>query len=73
MAIGRAIARQRRMFLFNAPLRAQIRVEQSQLPKPLHATVIHVSHDQVVTMTLAEQIIGSNEGLIEQVGKPINP
>ena len=79
VAIGRAIVRQPKVFLFDEPLsnldaalRTQMRVELAQLHKRLGATMIYVTHDQVEAMTLADQIVVLNKGLIEQVGAPID-
>ena len=79
VAIGRAIVRQPKVFLFDEPLsnldaalRTQMRVELAQLHKRLGATMIYVTHDQVEAMTLADQIVVLNRGLIEQVGAPID-
>ena len=77
MAIGRAIVRQPRAFLFDEPLsnldaelRAQMRVELGQLHKRLGATMIYVTHDQVEAMTLGDKIVVLRDGKIEQVGSP---
>ena len=79
VAIGRAIVRQPKVFLFDEPLsnldaalRTQMRVELAQLHKRLGATMIYVTHDQVEAMTLADQIVVLNKGLIEQIGAPID-
>ena len=78
VAIGRAIVREPKVFLFDEPLsnldaalRAQMRVELAQLHKRLGATMIYVTHDQVEAMTLADQIVVLNKGNIEQVGSPM--
>ncbi len=78
VAIGRAIVRQPRMFLFDEPLsnldaelRQDMRVEIAKLQKELGTTMIYVTHDQVEAMTMADRIVVLREGLIEQVGTPI--
>ena len=78
VAIGRAIVREPKVFLFDEPLsnldaalRTQMRVELAQLHKRLGATMIYVTHDQVEAMTLADQIVVLNKGVIEQVGPPM--
>jgi lactose/L-arabinose transport system ATP-binding protein len=77
VAIGRAIVRQPRAFLFDEPLsnldaelRVQMRVEIAKLHKELGATMIYVTHDQVEAMTLADKIVVLRAGRIEQAGSP---
>ncbi len=77
VAIGRAIVRQPRAFLFDEPLsnldaelRAQMRVELAQLHKRLGATMVYVTHDQVEAMTLADKIVVLRDGRVEQIGSP---
>jgi lactose/L-arabinose transport system ATP-binding protein len=77
VAIGRAIVRQPRAFLFDEPLsnldaelRAQMRVEVAKLHHDLAATMIYVTHDQVEAMTLADRIVVLRAGRVEQVGTP---
>jgi multiple sugar transport system ATP-binding protein len=77
VAIGRAIVRQPKVFLFDEPLsnldaalRAETRVELAELHQRLAATMIYVTHDQVEAMTLADQIIILNAGKIQQMGSP---
>ena len=77
VAIGRAIIRQPRAFLFDEPLsnldaslRVEMRLEISRLHKQLGITTIYVTHDQVEAMTLADRIVILNLGNIEQVGTP---
>ena len=79
VAIGRAIVREPDVFLFDEPLsnldaalRVSTRVEIARLHKMLKATIIYVTHDQVEAMTLADRIVVMNQGLIEQVGKPLD-
>ena len=78
VAIGRAIVREPKVFLFDEPLsnldaalRTQMRVELAQLHKRLGATMVYVTHDQVEAMTLADQIVVLNKGNIEQIGTPM--
>ena len=78
VAIGRAIVRNPRVFLFDEPLsnldaalRAQTRVEIAKLHDTLDATMIYVTHDQVEAMSLADRIVVLNAGRIEQVGSPL--
>jgi ABC-type sugar transport system ATPase subunit len=78
VAIGRAIVKQPRVFLFDEPLsnldaklRVQMRVELEALHRQLAATMIYVTHDQVEAMTMADQIVVLNAGRIEQVGAPM--
>ncbi|NDY92760.1 ABC transporter ATP-binding protein [Ideonella livida] len=78
VAIGRAIVRQPKVFLFDEPLsnldaalRGQTRVEIARLHRELGATTIYVTHDQVEAMTLADRIVVLKDGLIEQVGTPL--
>ncbi|PRX05935.1 UNVERIFIED_ORG: carbohydrate ABC transporter ATP-binding protein (CUT1 family) [Martelella mediterranea] len=77
VAIGRAIVRKPRAFLFDEPLsnldaelRAQMRVELAELHRQLGATMIYVTHDQVEAMTLADKIVVLRDGRIEQIGTP---
>ena len=78
VAIGRAIVRDPKVFLFDEPLsnldaalRAQMRIELSDLHRKLGATMIYVTHDQVEAMTMADKIVVLNAGRIEQVGSPM--
>lgn len=77
VAIGRAIVRQPRLFLFDEPLsnldaklRNEMRLEIAALHRRLKTTVIYVTHDQIEAMTLGETIVVMNKGRIEQVGAP---
>ena len=79
VAIGRAIVREPKVFLFDEPLsnldaalRAQMRVEILKLHKRLGATMVYVTHDQVEAMTLADRIVVLQAGRIEQVGAPMD-
>ena len=78
VAIGRAIVRDPQVFLFDEPLsnldaalRAQMRIELSDLHRKLGATMIYVTHDQVEAMTMADKIVVLSGGRIEQVGSPM--
>ena len=78
VAIGRAIVRDPEVFLFDEPLsnldaalRVQTRLEIARLHERLETTMIYVTHDQVEAMTLADKIVVLRDGLIEQVGSPI--
>jgi len=78
VAIGRAIVRKPKVFLFDEPLsnldaalRMQMRIELARLHRELDATMIYVTHDQVEAMTLADRIVVLNGGRIEQVGSPM--
>ena len=77
VAIGRAITRNPKIFLFDEPLsnldaalRAEMRVEISKLHNQIKTNMIYVTHDQVEAMTLADRIVILNKGNIEQVGTP---
>ncbi|WP_082074744.1 ABC transporter ATP-binding protein [Martelella endophytica] len=79
VAIGRAIVREPKLFLFDEPLsnldaelRVQMRVEIAKLHKRLGNTTIYVTHDQVEAMTMADKIVVLNNGRIEQVGTPLD-
>jgi multiple sugar transport system ATP-binding protein len=78
VAIGRAIVRQPKAFLFDEPLsnldaalRGTMRLEISELHHQLNTTMIYVTHDQVEAMTMADKIVVLNAGNIEQVGSPL--
>jgi len=78
VAMGRAIVRSPKVFLFDEPLsnldaklRTQMRAEIKQLHKRLSATSVYVTHDQVEAMTLADRIVVMNDGNIEQIGSPM--
>ncbi|MBL8387643.1 MAG: ABC transporter ATP-binding protein [Hydrogenophaga sp.] len=78
VAIGRAIVRSPKVFLFDEPLsnldaalRGQTRVEIHKLHRDLGATTIYVTHDQVEAMTLADKVVVLRDGIIEQVGTPL--
>ncbi|MEQ8966031.1 MAG: sn-glycerol-3-phosphate ABC transporter ATP-binding protein UgpC [Azospirillaceae bacterium] len=78
VAIGRAIVRDPKVFLFDEPLsnldaalRVQMRIEIAKLHADLNATMVYVTHDQVEAMTLADKIVVLNAGIVEQVGSPL--
>jgi multiple sugar transport system ATP-binding protein len=77
VAIGRAIVRQPKLFLFDEPLsnldaalRVNTRLELAQLHRELGATMIYVTHDQIEAMTLADKIVVMHAGKVQQVGRP---
>ena len=77
VAIGRAITRNPKLFLFDEPLsnldaalRSEMRVEISKLHRRLKSNVVYVTHDQIEAMTLADKIVIMNKGKIEQFGSP---
>ncbi|MEP0940759.1 MAG: sn-glycerol-3-phosphate ABC transporter ATP-binding protein UgpC [Rhizobiaceae bacterium] len=78
VAMGRAIVRHPKVFLFDEPLsnldaklRTQMRAEIKRLHNRLGVTSVYVTHDQVEAMTLADRIVVMNDGIIEQVGSPM--
>ena len=78
VAIGRALTRRPRIFLFDEPLsnldaalRVTMRAELSRLHRQLKATMVYVTHDQVEAMTLADRLVVLNAGQVEQVGAPL--
>ena len=78
VAMGRAIVRNPKAFLFDEPLsnldaklRGQVRIEIKKLQKQMGVTSVFVTHDQVEAMTLGDRLAVINEGIIEQVGSPI--
>jgi multiple sugar transport system ATP-binding protein len=78
VAIGRAIVRNPKVFLFDEPLsnldaalRGQMRIELARLHEALDATMIYVTHDQVEAMTMADKIVVLQAGRVEQVGSPL--
>ncbi|GMQ81900.1 MAG: sn-glycerol-3-phosphate ABC transporter ATP-binding protein UgpC [Rhodothermia bacterium] len=79
VAVGRAIVRKPRIFLFDEPLsnldaklRVQMRTEISTLHHHLGATMIYVTHDQVEAMTMGDRIVVMRDGFVEQIDAPIN-
>lgn len=78
VAIGRAIVRDPKVFLFDEPLsnldaelRVHMRIEIARLHRELGSTIIYVTHDQVEAMTLADKIVVLRAGKVEQVGAPL--
>ncbi|KAB0677708.1 ABC transporter ATP-binding protein [Aureimonas leprariae] len=78
VAIGRAIVREPKVFLFDEPLsnldaelRVQMRLELARLHKEIGATMIYVTHDQVEAMTMADRIVVLEAGVVRQVGRPL--
>jgi multiple sugar transport system ATP-binding protein len=78
VAIGRAIVRQPKIFLFDEPLsnldaalRSEMRIELMELHKRLGSTMVYVTHDQIEAMTMADKIVVLNAGEISQVGSPL--
>jgi len=78
VAMGRAVVREPELFLFDEPLsnldaklRVQMRAEIKALHQRLKNTVIYVTHDQIEAITMGDRIVVMNEGIIEQVGKPL--
>ncbi|WDR01225.1 sn-glycerol-3-phosphate import ATP-binding protein UgpC [Devosia algicola] len=78
VAMGRALVRQPKAFLFDEPLsnldaklRGQMRIEIKRLQRALKTTSVYVTHDQMEAMTLADRLVVMNSGRIEQVGTPI--
>ncbi len=79
VAVGRAIVRQPKVFLFDEPLsnldaklRVQMRTEISKLHSRLQATMIYVTHDQVEAMTMGDRIVVMKDGLVQQIDDPIS-
>ena len=79
VAMGRAIVREPKAFLFDEPLsnldaklRVQMRLEIKKLHRQLAVTLIYVTHDQVEAMTLADRLVVMNAGIAEQIGTPID-
>jgi len=78
VAVGRAIVRKPKVFLFDEPLsnldaklRVQMRAEISALHSRLHATMIYVTHDQTEAMTMGDRIVVMKSGIIQQIGTPL--
>jgi multiple sugar transport system ATP-binding protein len=78
VALGRAIVRHPRVFLFDEPLsnldaklRVQMRVELKRLHHRLETTAIYVTHDQVEAMTLGDRVVVMKDGVVQQVGEPL--
>jgi multiple sugar transport system ATP-binding protein len=79
VALGRAIVRDPGVFLFDEPLsnldaklRVQMRIELKKLHERLQATAVYVTHDQVEAMTMGNRIVVMKDGLVQQVGSPLN-
>jgi sn-glycerol 3-phosphate transport system ATP-binding protein len=79
VAMGRAIVRDPKVFLFDEPLsnldaqlRVQMRVEIKRLQQELETTSLYVTHDQVEAMTLADRLIVMNAGNVDQIGRPLD-
>jgi multiple sugar transport system ATP-binding protein len=78
VALGRAIVRHPRVFLFDEPLsnldaklRVQMRVELKKLHQRLGTTAVYVTHDQVEAMTLGDRVVVMKDGVVQQVGRPL--
>ena len=79
VAIGRALVRQPKVFLFDEPLsnldaklRVQMRIEIKRLHKKLQATMVYVTHDQIEAMTMGDKIVVLKDGIVQQVDSPMN-
>ncbi len=79
VAVGRAIVRNPKVFLFDEPLsnldakfRVQMRTEISKLHQKLSATMIYVTHDQIEAMTMGDRIVVMKDGIIQQIDTPLN-
>lgn len=79
VALGRAIVRQPKVFLFDEPLsnldaklRVQMRTEISKLHKKLNATMVYVTHDQTEAMTMGDRIVVLKDGVVQQIDTPMN-
>ncbi len=79
VAMGRAIVRDPQVFLFDEPLsnldaklRVQMRSEIKDLHRRLGTTIVYVTHDQIEAMTMADRIVVMRDGIIEQVGRPLD-
>ena len=79
VAMGRAIVRDPQVFLFDEPLsnldaklRVAMRAEIRELHQRLKATTIYVTHDQIEAMTMADKIVAMHDGMVEQVGTPLD-
>ena len=79
VAIGRAIVRQPKLFLFDEPLsnldaklRVQMRAELSALHHRLQATMIYVTHDQIEAMSMGDRIVVMRDGIVQQVDTPLS-
>ncbi len=79
VAMGRAIVRDPQVFLFDEPLsnldaklRVQMRTEIKELHQRLKTTIVYVTHDQIEAMTMADKIVVMHDGLVEQIGAPLD-
>ncbi|MCA9734867.1 MAG: sn-glycerol-3-phosphate ABC transporter ATP-binding protein UgpC [Deferribacteres bacterium] len=79
VAIGRAIVRQPKVFLFDEPLsnldaklRVQMRIELKELHSRLQATMVYVTHDQIEAMTMGDRIVVLKDGIVQQIDTPLN-
>jgi multiple sugar transport system ATP-binding protein len=79
VAMGRAIVRDPKVFLFDEPLsnldaklRVQMRIEIKALHQRLKTTTVYVTHDQIEAMTMADKIVVMNDGRVEQIGAPLD-
>jgi multiple sugar transport system ATP-binding protein len=79
VAMGRAIVRDPQVFLFDEPLsnldaklRVQMRTEIKELHQRLKTTTVYVTHDQIEAMTMADKIVVMHDGLVEQIGQPLD-
>ncbi len=79
VAVGRAIVRQPRVFLFDEPLsnldarlRVQMRAEIIAMHKRLDATIVYVTHDQIEAMTMGDRIVVMKDGVVQQAGAPLH-
>src|SRR5205809_1870745 len=78
VAVGRAIVRQPKVFLFDEPLsnldakmRVQMRTEITKLHQRLQATMVYVTHDQIEAMTMGDRIVVMNDGVVQQIDTPL--
>ena len=79
VAMGRAIVRDPQVFLFDEPLsnldaklRVQMRTEIKELHQRLRTTTVYVTHDQIEAMTMADKIVVMHDGIVEQIGAPLD-
>ncbi len=79
VAMGRAIVRDPQVFLFDEPLsnldaklRVQMRTEIKELHQRLRTTTVYVTHDQIAAMTMADKIVVMHDGIVEQIGAPLD-
>uniref|UniRef100_UPI0013DD579C ATP-binding cassette domain-containing protein n=1 Tax=Stenotrophomonas maltophilia TaxID=40324 RepID=UPI0013DD579C len=79
VAMGRAIVRKPQVFLFDEPLsnldaklRGSMRTEIKELHQRLKTTTVYVTHDQIEAMTMADKIVVMHDGIVEQMGAPLD-